>query len=434
MAGATVTIDKTYFETLLRKANVHGSEPAYNNGPSITDNITVTKGYHDELVRLAREYNALRNSLISGGVTVENLELLIRTGLEDDQWTQNGIYISVPLSSGSSDAGVPLASTLVHRESSAIPIHHPPTPTTQSFRTQPESDFVDTSVRSPQTNGHGYHRRRNVEDYANSDATTKQDDHGSKKGYEFRDGASARNRTIFFTNLSDKTTYASLLEAVRGGAVVDAWMKPSDHCASISFVEPEAAEAFYRYAKKNDIYIDGRRINLEWREPARQFVVLPNILRQIHAGATRNLLLCNIPSNLTEQRLLDDLDHIANLSVEKIVFDKVANTVQVNLNSVCVACFARTCLKSRAFYKRIKVDFGIDECAKSLPDFKAYRKETPRQNLQEKKIANRFDALALDDDNDDDDDDDDDGLLEDNGTTESWADSVINNPNHANQW
>lgn len=139
------------------------------------------------------------------------------------------------------------------------------------------------------------------------------------------------------------------------------------------------------------------QINVEWREPSRQFVVLPNILRQIHAGATRNLYLKNIPPTLTEERLRNDLDHIANLSVEKIILEKSKNAVQVNLNSVCVACFARTCLKSRAYYKGTKIDFGADDCAKSLPDPKAY---TPKQETKpkpERKISNRFDALAIGD-------------------------------------
>lgn len=98
--------------------------------------------------------------------------------------------------------------------------------------------------------------------------------------------------------------------------------------------------------------------------------------------------------------------------------------MQVNLNSVCVACFARTCLKSRAYYKGTKVEFGPDECAKSLPEFKAYKPKQPEAKVRpERKASNRFDALALaleDEDAGDDDDGNDDDLTE----TEDWADSV----------
>lgn len=72
------------------------------------------------------------------------------------------------------------------------------------------------------------------------------------------------NRTLFFTRLPEKSTYASFLEVVRGGVVVDVWMKPSDRCASVSFLQPQSAANFYRYAKKNDLYIDGRRVGHPW--------------------------------------------------------------------------------------------------------------------------------------------------------------------------
>lgn len=126
----------------------------------------------------------------------------------------------------------------------------------------------------------------------------------------------------------------------------------------------------------------------------------------------------------------NDLDHIANLSVEKIVFEKPKNAVQVNLNSVCVACFARTCLKSRAYYKGTKIDFGADDCAKSLPDFKAYKPKQETKSKPERKISNRFDALAVDDGGEEDGD-----LFGDSAEgTESWADSVTDETGYTNGW
>lgn len=126
----------------------------------------------------------------------------------------------------------------------------------------------------------------------------------------------------------------------------------------------------------------------------------------------------------------NDLDHIANLSVERIVFEKPKNAVQVNLNSVCVACFARTCLKSRAYYKGTKIDFGADDCAKSLPDFKAYKPKQETKSKPERKISNRFDALAVDDGGEEDGD-----LFGDSTEgTESWADSVTDETGYTNGW
>lgn len=67
-------------------------------------------------------------------------------------------------------------------------------------------------------------------------------------------------RTLYLTKLPDNITYGKIFGVIRGGAVVDVWMKSSDHAASVSFVECSAAERFYQYSKKNDIYIDGRRV------------------------------------------------------------------------------------------------------------------------------------------------------------------------------
>lgn len=340
------------------------------------------------------------------------LQLLINAGLEGGRQAsdnfndpENGDMNLQPPSLVGVARPTYISSTTLNRP-------HPPS-STPSFRTQP-NQYTNHSFQASRVNGTGDAHYRGTEDSGDeSDGTTRQDAREFRGGNEYN-GQTGGNRTLFFTRLPEKATYASFLEVVRGGAVVDAWMKPSDRCASVSFLQPQSAEAFYRYAKKNDLYIDGRRvghpglsftirmltnprqINVEWREPSRQFVVLPNILRQIHAGATRNLYLKNIPPTLTEERLRNDLDHIANLSVEKIILEKSKNAVQVNLNSVCVACFARTCLKSRAYYKGTKIDFGADDCAKSLPDLKAYNPKQEAKPKPERKISNRFDALAID--------------------------------------
>jgi hypothetical protein len=85
-------------------------------------------------------------------------------------------------------------------------------------------------------------------------------------------------------------------------------------------------------------------------------------------GASRILVLRNVPQSLTEERLRGDLDHIANLRIERIFRIDGGSSIQCNLNSICAALFARTCLRSRAFYKVCKVQFGVDACSQPLPD------------------------------------------------------------------
>lgn len=145
-----------------------------------------------------------------------------------------------------------------------------------SFRTQPQHYTSQPSHGYP-GNGLSRDSYREPDDYAGSDGTERQDSPGLKRGGIGGGGNgykndSVGNRTLFFSRLPEKVTYSSFLEVIRGGMVVDAWMKPGDHCGSISFLHPQSAEAFYRYAKKNDVYIDGRRVSLntQFKPPMRR--------------------------------------------------------------------------------------------------------------------------------------------------------------------
>jgi len=136
-----------------------------------------------------------------------------------------------------------------------------------SFRTQPQHFYTSQPSHGYPNSGLGHDSYREPDDYAGSDGTERQDSPGFKRGGIGGGGNgykndSVGNRTLFFSRLPEKVTYSSFLEVIRGGMVVDAWMKPGDHCGSISFLHPQSAEAFYRYAKKNDVYIDGRRVSL----------------------------------------------------------------------------------------------------------------------------------------------------------------------------
>lgn len=68
-------------------------------------------------------------------------------------------------------------------------------------------------------------------------------------------------RTILAQNLSDRTTHKDLANIVRGGAVLDLYLRANERSASISFVEGSAAQEFMNYVKRNDIYIHGKRVS-----------------------------------------------------------------------------------------------------------------------------------------------------------------------------
>ena len=72
--------------------------------------------------------------------------------------------------------------------------------------------------------------------------------------------AKLEQRTIFAKNLSDRTTHKDIVDFVRGGLVLDIYLRSNERSASISFVEGSAAQEFMNYVKRNDIYVHGKRV------------------------------------------------------------------------------------------------------------------------------------------------------------------------------
>lgn len=67
-------------------------------------------------------------------------------------------------------------------------------------------------------------------------------------------------RTIVAKNLSDRTTHKDIVDFVRGGPVLDIYLRSNERSASISFVEGSAAQEFMNHVKRNDVYIHGKRV------------------------------------------------------------------------------------------------------------------------------------------------------------------------------
>lgn len=80
-----------------------------------------------------------------------------------------------------------------------------------------------------------------------------------------RDGQFLRNakRTIQLSNLPEAATHADVTDAVKGGMLLDVFLRSQDRAASISFLDGNAANDFFRYAKRNDLYIRGKRVSVD---------------------------------------------------------------------------------------------------------------------------------------------------------------------------
>lgn len=72
--------------------------------------------------------------------------------------------------------------------------------------------------------------------------------------------ARSEQRTVMFKGLSEKTTHKDIIGFLRGGTILDVFLRSNERNASVSFVEGSSAQQFISYAKRNDIYIHGKRV------------------------------------------------------------------------------------------------------------------------------------------------------------------------------
>lgn len=69
-------------------------------------------------------------------------------------------------------------------------------------------------------------------------------------------------RTVNLGGLDKATTHADITAVVVGGPLLDIFLRTRDRICSVSFVDDGDANAFYHYARKNDLYIRGKRVSL----------------------------------------------------------------------------------------------------------------------------------------------------------------------------
>ena len=201
-------------------------------------------------------------------------------------------------------------------------------------------------------------------------------------------------RTITINNITDRTTHKDLAAIIRGGMVLDMYIRPQERCANISFLDGAAAKAFMSHVKRHDVYLHDRRLEFSWSE--RQYTLSHHVARKIQGGASRNFLMRNVHPNITEEGIRDDLEHIHNLAVLDIKF--TSTDCLISVNSVNNALFAKTCMMSRAKYKGHRFDFYEDECAQPIPIPVVQKQRQERVGPTSKTLnpmANRFQMLNM---------------------------------------
>lgn len=140
------------------------------------------------------------------------------------------------------------------------------------------------------------------------------------------------------------------------------------------------------------------QVEAAWAD--RQFYLPPYVRSKICGGASRNLMLHNVNSTITESVIRDDLEHIHNLIIVSVKFNQ--GNAYISTNSVHNALFARSCMMSRYMYKGMKIGFYPDECAGAFPKVPLPAPAPPKTEFKvlppKKRVSqvNRFQLLSLD--------------------------------------
>ncbi|KAI8634963.1 hypothetical protein F5Y19DRAFT_411034 [Xylariaceae sp. FL1651] len=405
-----VTIDRAYFETLVRRANKNDDGLAPRPFSGTNENfISVPKDDYEDLLFQARQFLNLKRSLLGAGVTEEHIATLVQDA--------SGVPQSDPYAA--------TANRYDHGQTDGGGAHlHPVSCPTSTFRQAPypvnghsanndSGDMSHSNGRFKVQTFEEYHGWRDHEHFGDS-FTPSQSADGPTDMYidhnSFQQAQIPQNppvsiyarickRTIALCNLPSFTTLGDVTGVVRGGQLLDTFLRSAERIAHVSFVREEDAMRFYEHARKNDLYIKNKRVFIKWAD--RHFNLPGHVAGKLATGATRNLIIRRCDPNLTEDIIREDLEHIHNLIVIKVEF--IGGSCYIKTNSVHNAMFARTCMMSRAKYKGSKIEWGLDECDQPIEVVqKMQPKLLPQRGPHAKTsvagIRNRFDMLRLDDD------------------------------------
>ncbi|KAF1812952.1 hypothetical protein P152DRAFT_395890 [Eremomyces bilateralis CBS 781.70] len=314
------------------------------------------------------------------GVTHEQLAILTSGGRQATYYTPN----DVP--SGDVTFQKPLPNPLpIRRPSGDISnISNGSCPTTY-YHNNP------TTLSGP----HGIAPRSTSYGAPDSDSQPDRDSSAAPDSVPKYPNPQAEKRTLYFGNLSDKSTHRDLANIIRGGRLTDIHLRPEQRCATVTFVE--GAAEFLAFAKRNDFYLHQKRIDIRWND--RQFHTTPHMAHKISRGATRNLVIRGGYPRLTESAIRDDMEHVHNLVILSVTVRD--SDIYISTNSINYAMFARTCMTSRQPYRGLRIEWYADECAEPLPTPRRWQVPSqmpgPRVMKQPQvntvQLANRFGLL-----------------------------------------
>ncbi|KAK9415468.1 putative RRM domain-containing protein [Seiridium unicorne] len=177
------------------------------------------------------------------------------------------------------------------------------------------------------------------------------------------------SRTVYLGNIPPDTTAEEILGHVRSGQIESVRLLPDKNCAFISFLDANAATHFHSDAILKKLCIKGQDIKIGWGKPSQVPTSVALAVQQ--SGASRNVYLGNLPEEITDEELREDLGKFGAIDTIKIVKEK--NIAFIHFLSVANAMKAVQQLPQEPKWQSPRrVYYGKDRCA--------YVSKTQQQN------------------------------------------------------
>ncbi|KIX03774.1 uncharacterized protein Z518_07327 [Rhinocladiella mackenziei CBS 650.93] len=177
------------------------------------------------------------------------------------------------------------------------------------------------------------------------------------------------SRTVYLGNIPADTSAEEILSHVRSGQIESVRLLPEKNCAFISFLDSSSATHFHSDAILKKLAIKGHDIKIGWGKPSQVPSSVALAVQQ--SGASRNVYLGNLPEDITEQEIREDLGKFGPIDTVKLVREKAIGFVHFLSIGNAIKAVAQLPQEPKWGPPR-RVYYGKDRCA--------YVSKTQQQN------------------------------------------------------
>lgn len=180
---------------------------------------------------------------------------------------------------------------------------------------------------------------------------------------------SSTSRTVYLGNIPPDTSAEEILGHVRSGQIESVRLLPDRNCAFISFLDGSSAVHFHSDAILKKLSIRGQDIKVGWGKPSHISSTVALAVQQ--SGASRNVYLGNLPPEISEDEIREDLSKFGAIDTIKLVREKNIGFVHFLTISSAIKAVGQLPQEPNWQPPR-RVFYGKDRCA--------YVSKTQQQN------------------------------------------------------